>query len=151
MSIIYRKSVKGVEEVAFKLSGLPMRLTSYLLAVDGESNVDQLTARHPNLPSLGLVLQGLVEQGFFGGGRDIRKWGRQALDARRKQHTAFRRGCISHRSKLLPASPGAANTDPQPGIRARQVQGQHGSGYFDLARHGRCAGDSENTGLQQPG
>lgn len=65
MSIIYRKSVKGVDEVAFKSSGLPMRLTSYLLAVDGESSVDQLTARHPNLPSLGLVMQGLVEQGFL--------------------------------------------------------------------------------------
>ena len=65
MSVIYRKSVKGVEEVAFKSFGLPMRLTSYLLAVDGESSVEQLSARHPSLPSLGLVLQGLLEQGFL--------------------------------------------------------------------------------------
>ena len=29
MSIIYRKSLKGIDEVAFKSSGLPMRLSSY--------------------------------------------------------------------------------------------------------------------------
>ncbi len=65
MSIIYRKSLKGIDEVAFKSSGLPMRLTSYLLAVDGESNIEQLAAQNPQLPSLIMVLQGLLEQGFL--------------------------------------------------------------------------------------
>lgn len=64
MSIIYRKSLKGIDEVAFKSTGLPMRLMSYLLAVDGVSNIDQLVVRNPQLPSLGAVLQGLQEQGF---------------------------------------------------------------------------------------
>jgi hypothetical protein len=64
MSVIYRKSLKGIDEVAFKSAGLPMRLASYLLVVDGESSIDQLAARHPQLPSLGVVLQGLMEQGF---------------------------------------------------------------------------------------
>jgi hypothetical protein len=65
MSIIYRKSFKGIDEVAFKTSGLPMRMMSYLLVVDGESSVDQLVARNPQLPSLAAVLQGLQEQGFL--------------------------------------------------------------------------------------
>jgi hypothetical protein len=65
MSTIYRKSLKGIDEVAFKSSGLPMRLSSYLLIVDGETNVDQLAARNPQLPSLAMVLQGLQEQGFI--------------------------------------------------------------------------------------
>jgi hypothetical protein len=65
MSIIYRKSMKGIDEVAFKSSGLPMRMSSYLLAVDGEHTVDQLVARNPQLPSLAIVLQGLFEQGFI--------------------------------------------------------------------------------------
>jgi hypothetical protein len=65
MSIIYRKSLKGIDEVAFKSGGLPLRLVSYLLAVDGEASVDQLTARHQHLPSMQIVLQGLAEQGFL--------------------------------------------------------------------------------------
>jgi hypothetical protein len=65
MSNVYRKSFKGIDEVAFKTSGLPMRMMSYLLVVDGESSVDQLVARNPQLPSLAAVLQGLMEQGFL--------------------------------------------------------------------------------------
>lgn len=65
MSIIYRKSLKGIDEMAFKTHGLPMRLMSYMMVVDGETGVDQLAANHPQLPSLAAVLQGLVEQGFL--------------------------------------------------------------------------------------
>jgi hypothetical protein len=65
MSVIYRKSFKGIDEVAFKTTGLPMRMMSYLLVVDGEASVDQLVARNPQLPSLQAVLQGLLEQGFL--------------------------------------------------------------------------------------
>lgn len=65
MSVIYRKSLKGIDEVAFKSSGLPLRLVSYLLAVDGEASVDQLAARYQNLPSLQAVLEGLCGQGFL--------------------------------------------------------------------------------------
>jgi hypothetical protein len=65
MSVIYRKSFKGIDEVAFKTNGLPMRMMSYLLVVDGETAVDQLVARNPQLPSLAAVLQGLAEQGFL--------------------------------------------------------------------------------------
>jgi hypothetical protein len=65
MSVIYRKSLKGIDEVAFKSTGLPMRLSSYLLAVDGQASVDQLVARNAQLPSMATVLQGLLEQGFL--------------------------------------------------------------------------------------
>ena len=65
MSIVYRKSLKGIDEVAFKSTGLPMRMASYLLAVDGESSVDQLAAKNAQLPSSPVVLQGLLEQGFL--------------------------------------------------------------------------------------
>ncbi len=65
MSAIYRKSLKGIDEVAFKTSGLPMRMMSYLLVVDGQSSVEQLAERNRHLPSLDVVLQGLMEQGFL--------------------------------------------------------------------------------------
>ncbi len=64
MGMIYRKSLKGIDELAFKTSGLPMRLMSYLAAVDGESSIEVLAARHPQLPSLDVVLGGLQQQGF---------------------------------------------------------------------------------------
>ena len=44
---------------------MPLRLVSYLLAVDGEASVDQLAARYQNLPSLQAVLEGLAGQGFL--------------------------------------------------------------------------------------
>ena len=65
MSMIYRQTLKGIDEVAFKSGGLPLRLMSYLLVVDGEASVDQLAAKHPNLPSIQVVLQGLCGQGFI--------------------------------------------------------------------------------------
>jgi hypothetical protein len=65
MSMIYRQTLKGIDEVAFKSGNLPLRLMSYLLVVDGEASIDQLAARHPNLPSLQVVLQGLCGQGFI--------------------------------------------------------------------------------------
>jgi hypothetical protein len=65
LSSIYRKTLKGIDEVAFKSTGLPLRLLSYLLAVDGEASVDQLAARNPQLPSVAVVLQGLADQGFL--------------------------------------------------------------------------------------
>jgi hypothetical protein len=64
MGIIYRKSLKGIDEMAFKTHGLPMRMMSYLMAVDGETNIEQLVARNPQLPSMDVVLNGLVQQGF---------------------------------------------------------------------------------------
>ena len=65
MSKIYRKTLKGIDEVAFKSSGLPLRLLSYLIAVDGEASVDQLSVRNSQLPSIAVVLQGLADQGFL--------------------------------------------------------------------------------------
>ena len=64
MGMIYRKSLKGIDELAFKTNGLPMRLMSYLMVVDGESSIEHLMAKNPQLPSMDVVLQGLVQQGF---------------------------------------------------------------------------------------
>jgi hypothetical protein len=65
LSNIYRKTLKGIDEIAFKTSGLPLRLLSYLLAVDGEASAEQLALRNQHLPSMNDVLQGLASQGFL--------------------------------------------------------------------------------------
>jgi hypothetical protein len=64
MPTIYRKSLKGIDELAFKSGRLTLRLTSYLLAVDGVSTTDELAARNPHLPSMDVILNGLQQQGF---------------------------------------------------------------------------------------
>jgi hypothetical protein len=64
MPKIYRKSLKGIDELAFKSGRLTLRLTSYLLAVDGVSSTDELAARNPHLPSMDVILNGLQQQGF---------------------------------------------------------------------------------------
>jgi hypothetical protein len=65
MPTVYRKSLKGIDEIAFKSGNLPLRLTSYLLAVDGLSSTDELAARNPHLPSMDVILNGLMQQGFI--------------------------------------------------------------------------------------
>ncbi len=65
MATIYRKSLKGIDELAFKSGRLTLRLTSYLLAVDGVSSTEELAARNPHLPSMDVILQGLMQQGFI--------------------------------------------------------------------------------------
>jgi hypothetical protein len=65
MPTIYRKSLKGIDELAFKSGRLTLRLTSYLLAVDGVSSTEDLAARNPHLPSMDVILNGLMQQGFI--------------------------------------------------------------------------------------
>jgi hypothetical protein len=78
MSSVYKKSLKGIDEVAFKTNGLPLRLTSYLLAVDGLADTDELARRYAHLPSIAAVLQGLMEQGYV----ELADAGVQAAQAR---------------------------------------------------------------------
>jgi hypothetical protein len=65
MSTVYRKSLKGIDELAFRSGTLSLRLTSYLLAVDGMTSADELAARNPHLPSMDVILAGLAQQGLI--------------------------------------------------------------------------------------
>ncbi len=65
MTTVYRKSLKGMDELTSTSSALPLRLRSYLLAVDGVSSADELAARNPHLPSMDIILGGLMQQGFI--------------------------------------------------------------------------------------
>ena len=78
MSIVFKKSLKGIDEIAFKTNGLPLRLVSYFLAVDGVAKVDELARRNLHLPSVGAVLQGLMEQGYV----ELAGAGQQVVQAR---------------------------------------------------------------------
>jgi hypothetical protein len=64
-NIVYKKTLKGTEEVAFKTYGLSARMRPYLLVVDGQTDVGSLQATHVTLQSLELILKSLAEEGFL--------------------------------------------------------------------------------------
>jgi hypothetical protein len=113
MSIIYRKSLKGIDEIAFKTTGLPLRMMSYLLIVDGESSVDQLVARNAQLPSMQIVLEGLREQGFLeniGVATNVVAMGAaQTVNGAPAQQYRSNNNLLSN---LLPSRPESQNTLP---------------------------------------
>ena len=65
MSIIYKKSLKGVEEVALRSSGLQLRLRTYLILVDGSKSSQEIQFINPGLPEVEMVLSALLDEGFL--------------------------------------------------------------------------------------
>jgi hypothetical protein len=64
-STVYRKTLKGTEEVAFGSYSLSDRMRPYLMMVDGVSNIGILQARNAAMPSFEMVLQSLANEGFI--------------------------------------------------------------------------------------
>jgi hypothetical protein len=64
-STVYRKTLKGTEEVAFGSYSLSDRMRPYLMMVDGISNIGILQARNAAMPSFEMVLQSLANEGFI--------------------------------------------------------------------------------------
>lgn len=62
---VYRKTLKGTEEIAFSSYSLSERMRPYLLLVDGVCNVAVLQNRNPAMPSLEMVMQSLANEGFI--------------------------------------------------------------------------------------
>lgn len=62
---VYKKTMKGVEEIALKTTGLAPRLRPYLLLADGKRSIEQLQKSEVALPQMDLVFEMLVEQGYL--------------------------------------------------------------------------------------
>ncbi len=65
MSIIYKKSLKGVEEVALRSSGLQLRLRAYLILVDGTKSAADIQFSNAGLPEVEIVLAALKDEGYL--------------------------------------------------------------------------------------
>lgn len=65
MSITYKKSLKGVEEVALRSNGLQLRLRAYLILVDGSKSADEIQYVNPGLPEVEMVLSALADEGYL--------------------------------------------------------------------------------------
>lgn len=65
MAIIYKKTLKGVEEVALRSSGLQLRLRAYLILVDGTKSDDDIQSLNASLPEVNMVLAALQSEGYL--------------------------------------------------------------------------------------
>lgn len=64
-SIIYKKSLKGVEAVALRSKGLQLRLRAYLILVDGTKSVAEIQSLNPGLPEVEMVFAALLDEGYL--------------------------------------------------------------------------------------
>ena len=62
MAITYKKTLKGVEEVALRSSGLQLRLRAYLILVDGAKSDEDIQMLNPSLPEVCMVLAALLDK-----------------------------------------------------------------------------------------
>ena len=65
MNIVYKKTLKGVEEIALQSKNLAQRLRVYLLLVDGLKSVAELVANNHALPEIPMVLAALYDEGYI--------------------------------------------------------------------------------------
>jgi hypothetical protein len=65
MSIIYRKTLKGVEECALRTQGLQLKLREYLKLVDGVKSVEEIQRANPSLQEVDVVLIVLKNDGYI--------------------------------------------------------------------------------------
>ena len=65
MNIVYKKSLKGVEEVAIRSNGLQLRLRPYLILADGNKSAADIQQLNPGLPEVEMVLAALFDEGYL--------------------------------------------------------------------------------------
>jgi hypothetical protein len=65
MSLIYKRTLKGIEESVLRTEGLQLKFRSYLILVDGKQTVIEIQRAHPELADVDLVLGVLQQDGYL--------------------------------------------------------------------------------------
>jgi hypothetical protein len=65
MNIIYKKTLKGVEECSLRTLGLQLKLREYLKLVDGVKSANEIQRTNPNLTEVEAVLSVLKDDGYI--------------------------------------------------------------------------------------
>jgi hypothetical protein len=65
MSIVYKKTLKGVEEAALRSEGLQIKLRTYLKLVDGVKSADEIKRANPSLMEVDAALIALQNEGYI--------------------------------------------------------------------------------------
>ena len=110
MSIIYKKSLKGVEEVALRSSGLQLRLRAYLILVDGSKSAEEIQYINPGLPEVEMVLSALLDEGYLEVLSQSSGNSGNAPQATRPQTIPTFQQTIQQKSQQSSSSPSFSNT-----------------------------------------
>jgi hypothetical protein len=65
MSLIYKRTLKGIEESVLRTEGLQLKFRSYLKLVDGKQTAAEIQGAHPELADVELVLGVLQQDGYL--------------------------------------------------------------------------------------
>ena len=65
MNIIYKKTLKGVEETALRSEGLQLKLRAYLKLVDGVKSAEEIKRGNPSLLEVDAALLALQNEGYI--------------------------------------------------------------------------------------
>lgn len=65
MNMIYKKTLKGVEEAALRSEGLQIKLRTYLKLVDGVKSADEIKRANPSLMEVDAALIALQNEGYI--------------------------------------------------------------------------------------
>lgn len=65
MNVIYKKTLKGVEEAALRSEGLQIKLRTYLKLVDGVKSADEIKRANPSLMEVDAALIALQNEGYI--------------------------------------------------------------------------------------
>ncbi len=65
MNMIYKKTLKGVEEAALRSEGLQIKLRTYLKLVDGVKSADEIKRANPSLTEVDAALIALQNEGYI--------------------------------------------------------------------------------------
>ena len=65
MNMIYKKTLKGVEETALRSEGLQIKLRTYLKLVDGVKSADEIKRANPSLMEVDAALIALQSEGYI--------------------------------------------------------------------------------------
>ena len=65
MNTVYKKTLKGVEEVSLRSQGLQLKFREYLKLIDGVKSTQQIQAANPSLPNIETMLAVLKSEGYI--------------------------------------------------------------------------------------
>jgi hypothetical protein len=65
MKMVYKKTLKGVEEAALRSEGLQLKLRTYLKLVDGVKSIDEIKRANPSLIEVDAAFLALQNEGYI--------------------------------------------------------------------------------------
>jgi hypothetical protein len=122
MAIIYKKTLKGVEEVALRSSGLQLRLRAYLILVDGNKSDEDIQMLNASLPEVCMVLAALKDEGYVEATSQSNNQSQAQAQAQSQSGTTNFQQTIQQKPQQTNPAPSFANTTSSVDTSARFLE-----------------------------